>query len=109
MGDAMKNLMILPTANLEWGFWGTSERNGYDAPMAWDAASRALAEAFKLSPEQTRDLLDARFGRHLADDLSFIKGGPTTAQAIIDHINCRVADREWHSTFARAVREIKSA
>lgn len=105
----MKNLTILPTANTEWGFWGTSNHNGYDAPMAWEAASGVLALAFKLSPEQTRDLLDARFGRHLADDLSFIKGGPITAQAIIDHINCRIADRKWHSTFARAVREIKNA
>ena len=105
----MKNLTILPTANLEWGFWGTSIHNGYDAPMSWDAASRVLAEAFKLSPEQTRDLLDARFGRHLADDLSFIKGGPTNAQAITDHINSRLADRKWRSTFERAVREVKSA
>jgi hypothetical protein len=105
----MKNLTILPTANIEWGFWGTSNHSGYDTPMAWDAASRVLAEAFKLSPEQTRDLLDARFGRHLADDLSFIKGGPTTAQEIIDHINCRLVDRKWRSTFDRAVREVKGA
>ena len=75
----------------------------------WDAASRTLSQSFKLSPQQTRDLLDMRFGRHLADDLSFIKGGPTTAQAIIDHINDRLADRKWRSTFGRAVREIRSA
>ncbi len=25
---------ILPTDNAEWGFWGTSERNGYDVAMA---------------------------------------------------------------------------
>ena len=105
----MNNAAILPTTNLEWGFWGTSIHNGYDAPMAWDAASRALAAAFKLSPEQTRDLLDARFGRHLADDLSFIDGGPTSAHAITDHINRRLADRKWRSTFERAVRDIKSA
>ncbi len=102
-------MIPLPTANHEWGFWGTCIHSGYDAPMAWDVASRTLAEAFKLSPEQTRDLLDARFGRHLADDLNFIKGSPTTAQAIIDHINGRLADRKWRSTFDRAVREVRRA
>ena len=105
----MNDTTILPTANHEWGFWGTSIHNGYDAPMAWDAASHVLADTFKLSPEQTRDLLDARFGRHLADDLSFIKGGPKSGQAITDHINSRLADRKWRSTFERAVREVKSA
>ena len=105
----MKNATILPTANEAWGFWGTCLHNGFDAPMAWDAASRVLGDAFKLTPEQTRDLLDARFGRHLSDDLSFIKGGPATAQAITDHINSRLADRKWRSTFHRAVRDIRSA
>ena len=29
----MNDTAILPTANHEWGFWGTSIHNGYDAPM----------------------------------------------------------------------------
>ena len=41
---------ILPTDNGEWGFWGTCERGGYDAAMAWEAASDALATAFDLTP-----------------------------------------------------------
>ncbi|MFN7610849.1 MAG: hypothetical protein ACK5QX_07935, partial [bacterium] len=77
----MKN-PTLPTNNPEWGFWGTSLSNAYDAAMAWDAASRFLTKAFALTPEETRTMLDARFGRHLADDLSFIKGGLVTAEAI---------------------------
>ncbi|QQR69225.1 MAG: hypothetical protein IPI58_00635 [Alphaproteobacteria bacterium] len=105
----MENTTPLPTANPDWGFWGTSVRSGYDAPMVWDAASRVLAEAFNLTQEQTRDLLDARFGRHLADELSFIKGGPTTAQAITDHIKMRIADRKWRGYFNSALREIKAA
>lgn len=105
----MKNTTPLPTENPEWGFWGTSVRSGYDAPMAWDAASRVLAEAFSMTQEETRDLLDARFGRHLADELSFIKGGPTTAQAITAHIEMRIADRKWRGYFNSALREIKAA
>jgi hypothetical protein len=70
----MKNTEILPTANKEWGFWGTAERNGYDAELTWKAASNFLIAEFDLTAEQARDVLDARFGRHLADDLSFIKG-----------------------------------
>lgn len=70
----MKNTEILPTENKEWGFWGTAERNGYDAELTWKAASNFLMAEFELTTEQARDVLDARFGRHLSDDLSFIKG-----------------------------------
>jgi hypothetical protein len=100
---------ILPTANETWGFWGTCGHNGYDQAMAWEAASDALATAFDLKPEQVRDLLDARFGRHLADDLSFIPGGPVSREAIENHIMTRLADRRWRKWFEQAVREAKSA
>ena len=71
----MNTKTILPTNNTEWGFWGTAGHSGYDQQMTWEAASNALATAFNLRPEQVRGLLDARFGRHLADDLSFIPAG----------------------------------
>lgn len=107
----MKIIDVLKTANAEWGFWGTSVRNGYDAELTWDAASRFLAAEFELTPEQARDVLDARFGRHLADDLSFIdngKGnahGPISAAAIAKHLTMRVADKGWRDSFENAIRE----
>lgn len=97
------------TRNPDWGFWGTATRNGYDPQLAWDAATDALTTAFDLSEDEARTLLDARFGRHLADDLSFIAGGPTTAQKIEHHIMARLADRGWHKWFETAVRQAKSA
>lgn len=107
----MKNIEILKTENKDWGFWGTSDRNGYDAALTWDVASRFLAAEFELTPEQTRDVLDARFGRHLADDLSFIENGtgnargPISADAITKHLKARVADRGWRDSFENAIRE----
>jgi hypothetical protein len=101
----------LPTANQEWGFWGTSVRNGYDAELTWDATSRFLAKEFHLTAEQARDVLDARFGRHLADDLSFIDNGtgnakgPISAAAIAKHLTARVADQGWRDSFENAIRE----
>lgn len=100
---------ILPTANEAWGFWGTCGHNGYDQAMAWEAASDALATAFDLTPEQVRELLDARFGRHLADDLSFMPGGPVSREAIENPIMARLADRGWRKWFEQAVREARSA
>lgn len=105
----MTDFNPLQTENESFGFWGTSIANGYDAPMAWDAVSRVLAEALSLTPEEIRDLLDARFGRHLSDDLSFIKVGPTNEQAITDHIKMRIADRKWRRYFESALCEIRSA
>lgn len=95
----------LPTNNEEWGFWGTSVSNGYDAALAWNTTSRFFAKTFNLTPDETRMLLDARFGRHLADDLSFIDGGPTTADAITTHLEKRNADKGWRKHFEKAIRE----
>ena len=104
-----KTNTTLPTNNTGWGFWVTAGHNGYDQQMAWEAVSDALATAFELTPEQVRDVLDARLGRHLADDLSFIAGGPVSREAIEQHIMKRLADRGWRKWFETAVREVRSA
>lgn len=101
----MKNIEILATANKEWGFWGTAERNGYDAEMTWNAASKFLIATFELTAEQARDVLDARFGRHLADDLSFIKG-TLTEKTITAHLKLRIADAGWRKNFESAITEV---
>ena len=77
--------------------------------MAWEAASDALSTAFDLTPEQVRDLLDARFGRHLADDLSFAPGEPVSPEAIERHIMSRLASVRHRKWFEKAVREVKDA
>ena len=103
-----KTKTILPTNNPDWGFWGTSERNGYDVAMAWETAGDALATAFDLTPVEIRDLLDSRFGRHLADDLSFIDGGPVSPEAIETHIMARLADRRWRRWVQQAIAAVRS-
>ncbi|MBI5121325.1 MAG: hypothetical protein HZA67_09990 [Rhodospirillales bacterium] len=105
----MTNDTVLPTANSEWGFWGTSQRSGYEAELCWQVASRFLAETFKLKPEQTRDLLDHRFGRHLADDLSFIQCGPISEETIAKHLAARFAQPAWKNWVRITLREIKAA
>lgn len=108
----MKNIEILKTENKDWGFWGTSDRNGYDAELTWNAASRFLMAEFELTAAQARDVLDAKFGRHLADDLSFIENGkdeakgPISTAAINKHLTLRVADRGWRDCFENAIREV---
>lgn len=108
----MKNFKPLPTNNKDWGFWGTSDRNGYDAKLTWNTASHFLAKEFDLTAQQTRDVLDARFGRHLADDLSYIENGkgksrgPINADAITLHLKARVTDKGWRDFFEKTIREI---
>ena len=96
------------TQNPDWGFSGTATRNGYEPQMTWDAAADAVATAFDLKDDEVRTLLDARFGRHLADDLSFISGGPATPEVIEHHIMARLADRGWRRWFETAVREARA-
>lgn len=107
----MKYAKPLPTQNEEWGFFGTSKSNGYDAELTWNTASRFLIKEFGLTPEEARTVLDARFGRHLADDLSFIKGrpgiasGPTSEKAITAHLQMRIAGKGWRDCFENAIRQ----
>lgn len=95
----MTTFTAVPTANKEWGFWGTSIHNGYDPELTWNTACLFLAKNFDLTAEQARDVLDNRFGRHLADDLSFIKGGPVTAEAITSHLASRICHHGWRKSF----------
>jgi hypothetical protein len=70
--------------NREWGFFGTCVHNGHTDPeAAWDEAMAALTDPkghFRLEPEDARDLLDATWGRHLADQVV----GQKIAKAIHD-------------------------
>lgn len=100
-----KTHAILPTANAEWGFWGTAERNGYDVALTWNAASEFFIATFGLTTEQARDVLDARFGRHLADDLSFIKDA-LTVETIAAHLKLRITDAGWRKSFENAIRDV---
>ena len=100
--------ICLPTANLEWVFWGTSGRNGRDQLLTWTVASRVFGKELKITPTRVGDLLDAKFGRHLADDLSFIKGGPTTTTVVASHLKARLADPRWKSWFDEAAYDVKA-
>ena len=82
---------ILPTKDPLSGFWAASERNGYDVQLVWTMASDALATIFALKPTEVRDFLDSHAGRLLADDISFIEGGPTDTAAIETLIKARLS------------------
>jgi hypothetical protein len=97
----------LPSRNPAWGFWGSAHQNGFDGPMAWEAVSRILSVRFALSAEETRSLLDARFGRHLADELSFVPGGPVSPEAIQAHLEARFAQPRWRGWVIGAIESLR--
>ncbi|MFN7402419.1 MAG: hypothetical protein ACK5R4_08825, partial [Alphaproteobacteria bacterium] len=84
----MKN-PTLPTNNPEWGLWGTSISNGYDAALVWDATSRFLTKAFALTPEETSTMLPARCGRPHPEEVRVSTGGPVPAGASPPHLSRR--------------------
>lgn len=63
---------MLKTRNPEWGFYGTCITSGHvDPEGAWDEMMTILTDpqgVFRLEPEVARDLLDAPWGRHTADE-----------------------------------------
>jgi hypothetical protein len=59
----------LPSANEDWGFFGTTQHGGADPMQSWNAASAMIAAATEATPEGVRNFLDSRHGRHFADDV----------------------------------------
>lgn len=59
----------LPTANEDWGFYGTSGAFA-DVDAAWSIAFPKVLAATAGTAEGVRDFLDSRHGRHFADDVN---------------------------------------
>ncbi len=77
------------TRNRDWGFFGTCVSNGHqDAEAAWDEAMAALTDPkgrFRLGAEDARDLLDATWGRHLADQVVGREIGEAINDLAVNH------------------------
>lgn len=60
---------ILETQNEEHGFWGTTaiHYNQKQTQKRWNEVFETLLELSGAEPEKIRELLDARIGRHFAD------------------------------------------
>jgi hypothetical protein len=71
---------------------GTIQTAGADATLAWQAASKMIAEATGGTPESVRDFLDSRHGRHFADGVlnELTTSGPLAIDTAIE-----AAIRRW--------------
>jgi hypothetical protein len=83
-------------------------RNGYEVQSVWAIASNALATIFALNPTEVRDFLDGCAGRLLADDMSFIDGGPINAEAIQALIRARLEHLGWRRLYEQVISEIRA-
>ncbi len=91
------------TNNEEWGFWGTIRQAGVTGGHAcevWAEAVGAVASVMKVNTEKARDLLDSRFGRHLADQ---IIGSAEVGEDIRKLLK---RGGSWHRNAAQALAEI---
>jgi hypothetical protein len=98
----MERLAETPrTRNREWGFFGTCASNGHaDPEAAWDEAMATLTDSkgrFRLEAEDARNLLDATWGRHLADQV--------VGQEIAETMNDLAANHGWARDARNFVRK----
>lgn len=77
------NSTIPPTANPDWGFFGTI-RHDADPAESWAIAMPVIAAATGCPDTAVRDFLDSRLGRHLADDVANGLATGLALQAAID-------------------------
>ncbi len=93
------------TRNPEWGFYGTCQTNGHaDVDGAWAEAIEILTDpdgVFRLDPEVARDLLDAPWGRHLANE--------AVGSNLMDVIADLAADRKWVRSTLKITQAIIAA
>jgi len=62
---------ILAPQNRDGGFCGTTRLNtGCSEEEAWDDVSMEVLVGFGLTSEETRDFLDSKAGRHIADAMT---------------------------------------
>lgn len=94
----------LKTQNEDWGAWGTAQSNGLNQAIVWEGLSRYFIDAEKISPEETRLLLDSRFGRHMVDDLSCMRQ-PVSVVTIALHCKARFCQPNWRNWLASGRRE----
>ncbi|MBQ8481025.1 MAG: hypothetical protein IJ532_00625 [Alphaproteobacteria bacterium] len=90
----VKEYKILETENEDHGFWGTARlglRTKRDMPKLWKETSILLQKNAGLTPEQTRELLDSRWGRHFVD--RYIEELRTNVQTFIETVD-RVITRD---------------
>lgn len=66
----VKEYKILETQNKSWGFWGTVSEfvDSDEAQKLWCEASKTIQEKAEFTTIETRNLLDSRWGRHMADE-----------------------------------------
>jgi hypothetical protein len=67
--------------NPAWGFYGTITQSRGDAiaEHAWMMARQQIVRATRCDPDEVRDFLDSRYGRHFADD---VVGGLINGQMV---------------------------
>jgi len=90
---------VIQTTNESWGFYGTLVSNGAtDAAQTFDAAARALVTHLGLRDDQARELLDAKIGRHLADQRRAGEGGKDLVERLL-------AKKGWERDIRTAARQ----
>lgn len=92
---------ILTSNNETWGFWGTSVDNGLDAREAWEIAFNHYSEVYGLTAEQTRDFLDSRMGRHIADQL--VGTGKGSIKEVLAELD---AQKGWVRGFRNTIAQL---
>jgi hypothetical protein len=89
---------MITTRNASWGFFGTLRSNGAtDAEAIYDDAARAMMAKLGLTPDQARAVLDARIGRHMADQRRDDESGKELVERLL-------ANRGWARDIRAAIR-----
>ena len=92
---------MITARNEAWGFFGTLVQNevgGADA--LFDEAARELVTRFGLTADEARDVLDARIGRHMADQH---RAGESSVALI-----ARLCELGWARDIRSAILEVRS-
>lgn len=89
--------MSVKTSNKAWGFYGTykscHETSDRDTARAYAAAHGAVMTVLGMDAAETKEWLDSRNGRHLADQVAKGKAADDTVAYVTKH--AASIKKEW--------------
>ena len=98
----MNTTKNISTKNPTWGFHGTLGHNGIEGAAAlFDEAARELMARLGLTEDDARDLLDARIGRHMANEIQHGE----TARDLVARL---CSNQRWAREIKRAISRLRN-
>lgn len=92
----------MASQNKDWGFYGTIKSifdlSGRDTDKVFDFAENLISKIYDIKDEKSSEFLDSKWGRHLADEITFhVKKYDLELEEIKEAVKKTIEGAKWIS------------